>query len=58
MKSAAIKEWYDVIAKFLPAKFESLFNNDLMHVGGIDEGLGGVDPFADEKLMRLCGFGC
>lgn len=47
-----------MVAKFLPAKFESLFSSDLVHVGGIDESLGGVDPFADEKLMRLCGFGC
>ncbi|MDU4961031.1 MAG: hypothetical protein E6X17_10295 [Sporomusaceae bacterium] len=27
------------------------------HVGGVNEQLGGVDPQADENLMRL-GFGC
>jgi len=28
---------------------------DLSHVGGINEGLGGVDPFADENMFRLFG---
>jgi len=28
---------------------------DISHVGGINEGLGGVDPFADENMFRLFG---
>lgn len=28
---------------------------DIFHVGGINESLGGVDPFADENLFRLFG---
>lgn len=31
------------------------YRQDLMHVGGINEELGGVDPRADENLMRLSG---
>lgn len=27
----------------------------ISHVGGINESLGGVDPFADENLFRLFG---
>lgn len=29
--------------------------SELNHVGGINEDLGGVDPRADENLMRLSG---
>lgn len=29
--------------------------SELNHVGGITEDLGGVDPRADENLMRLSG---
>lgn len=47
-----------MVAVFLPTKYESLFCSDLVHVGGVDEELGGVDPFADEKLVRLFSFGC
>ena len=47
-----------MVAKFLPTKIESLFCDDLAHVGGVNEFLGGVDPFADEKLFRLFSFGC
>ena len=28
-------------------------NKDVQHVGGINDGLGGVDPFADDNLLRL-----
>lgn len=29
--------------------------HDISHVGGVNEGLGGVDPFADENMFRLFG---
>lgn len=44
--------------KILTVGLESMVSDELVHVGGINEGLGGVDPFIDEKLMRLCGFSC
>lgn len=31
------------------------YRQEVMHVGGINEELGGVDPKADENLMRLSG---
>lgn len=30
-------------------------NNELNHAGGISDDAGGVDPIADENLMRLSG---
>jgi len=47
-----------MVAEYMPTKFESLFCEDIAHVGGVNDFLGGVDPFADEKLMRLFSFGC
>lgn len=31
------------------------YRHELNHVGGINEDLGGVDPQADENLIRLSG---
>lgn len=28
---------------------------EVIHVGGINDSLGGVDPFADENMFRLFG---
>lgn len=28
-------------------------SEELFHVGGIDDYLGGIDPWADENLLRL-----
>ena len=38
----------------LIAQQESL-RPEIAHVGGINEALGGVDPFADENMFRLFG---
>ena len=36
-----------------PISLQDPYDADVLHVGGINDGLGGVDPCADENLFRL-----